>query len=83
MTTKHPLRCGSIKNSVLVSVLNGSGWEGDIMNFETQQSELVLLNQISGEELARVLVELIKDSRGLRRAILEVVWNCPNIVTQI
>ena len=53
------------------------------MNVETQQSEMVLLNQMSKEEFATVLVELIKDDRELQRAILEVVWNCPNIVTQI
>ena len=64
-------------------VWNGSGWGGDIINFQTQQSDLVLLNQVSKEELAKVLVELIKDDRELRRAILEVVWSCPNIVTQI
>ena len=53
------------------------------MNAETQESELVLLNQMDKEELAKVLVELINGSRELRRAIWEVVWNCPNIVTQI
>jgi len=83
MTAKHLLRYGSIKKPASVSVLNGSGWGGDIMNLEIQQSEMVLLNQMDKEELAKVLVELIKDSRELRRAILEVVWNCPNIVTQI
>jgi hypothetical protein len=44
---------------------------------------MVLLNQMDKDEFAKVLAELIKDSRELRRAILEVVWNCPNIVTQI
>ncbi len=53
------------------------------MNFEEQPLELVLLNQISKKELAKVVVELIKDSRELRKAILEVIWNCPNIVTQV
>jgi len=53
------------------------------MNFEKQQAEVVLLNQISKEEFTKVLVELIKDSTELQRAILEVVWNCPNIVTRI
>lgn len=53
------------------------------MNFEKQQAELLLLNQISKDELAKVVVALIKDSRELRRAILEVVWNCPNMVTQV
>jgi hypothetical protein len=53
------------------------------MSFEKQQSELVLLNQIRKDELAKLVVELIEDSKELRRAILEVVWNCPNIVTQV
>ena len=53
------------------------------MSFEKQQSELVFLNQTSKDELAKVVVALIKDSSELRRAILEVVWNCPNIVTQV
>ena len=53
------------------------------MNIGTQQSEMVLLSQMSKEELAKIAIELIKDSKELRRAILEVVWNCPNIVTQV
>lgn len=53
------------------------------MDFGKQQAKTVLLNQISKEELAKIAVELIKDSKDLRRAILEVLWNCPNIVTQI
>lgn len=38
---------------------------------------------VGEDALAKVVVELIKDSQELRRAILEVVWNCPNIVTQV
>ena len=53
------------------------------MSFEKQESELVLLNQIVKEELAKVMVELIKNGVELQTAILEVVWNCPNIVTQV
>ena len=53
------------------------------MSFEKQQSELVLSNQMRKEELAKLAVELIKGSVELRRAILEVVWNCPNVVTQV
>lgn len=83
VTQKDLQRYGSTRKSVSVGGLNGSGWRGDIMNFETQLSEMVLLNQINKEELANVLVELIKDNRELRRAILEVVWKCPNIVTRI
>ena len=83
MIVKHLPRYGSIKRWVLASGWNGSGWRGEIMNIGTQQSEMVLLSQMSKEELAKIAIELIKDSKELRRAILEVVWNCPNIVTQV
>lgn len=83
VTVKHLLRYGSIRKPALASGWNSLDWRGDIMSFETQQAEVVFLNRIGKEELAKVLAELIKDSRELRRAILEVVWNCPNIVTQI
>ena len=53
------------------------------MSLEKQQTVTVLLNQVGKDELAKIVIELIKDSRELRRAILEVVWNCPNIVTKI
>lgn len=62
---------------------NGSGWRGEIMNIETQKSEMVLLNQVSKEELAKVVVELIKNDREVQRAILDLAFSCPNIVTQI
>jgi len=66
-----------------VSGSNGSGWRGEIMNIETQKSEMVLLNQVSKEELAKVVVELIKNDREVQRAILDLAFSCPNIVTQI
>jgi len=53
------------------------------MNFEKQRSESVLLNQISKDELAKVLLELINDDREVQRAILNLAFSCPNIVTQI
>ena len=53
------------------------------MNIGTQQSEMVLLNRISKEELAKVLVELIKNDRDVQKAILNLAFSCPNIVTQI
>jgi hypothetical protein len=80
---RHPQSYGSIEKPASVFVSNGSGWRGEKMSFEKQQSELILLNQIRKDELAKVVVELIKDSRELPRAIMEVVWNCPNIVTQV
>jgi len=83
MTAKHPLSYGSIKKLVSVSVSNGSGWGGDIMNFEKQQAELVLLNRISKDELAEVVAELIKNDQEVQRAIINLAFSCPNIVTQI
>ncbi len=53
------------------------------MNFEKQQAEVVLLNQMDKEELAKALVELIKNDREVQRAILNLAFFCPNIVTQI
>lgn len=53
------------------------------MSFEKQQAELVFLNQIGKDELAKVLVELIKNDREVQRAILNLAFSCPNIVTQI
>lgn len=50
---------------------------------ETAQLELLLRDQVSTEELARVLVGLIKNSPELRRAILEVVWACPNVGVRV
>ncbi len=83
MTVKHPLSYGSIKKPASVSVLNGSGWGGDIMSFEKQLSELILLNQISKDELAKVLAELIKNDQEVQRAIINLAFSCPNIVSQI
>ena len=82
-TAKHLLRYGSIRKLVLACGWNGSGCGGEIMNFKEQQSDLVLMNQMGKEELAKVLVELIKDSRELQRVILEVIWSCPNVVIKL
>ncbi len=53
------------------------------MSFEKQHTETVLLNHTSKNELAKVLVDLIKNDREVRRAILNLAFTCPNIVTQI
>ncbi len=53
------------------------------MKFEAQQAEMVLLNRIGKEELAKALVALIKNDRAVQRAILKLAFSCPNIVTQI
>ena len=48
---------------------------------EATQLEL-LRDQISTDELAQMLVGAIKSSPELQRAILEVVWACPNVMTR-
>ena len=53
------------------------------MNIETQQSEMVLLNQMNKDELAKVLAELIKNDREVQKVILNLAFSCPNIVTRI
>ena len=53
------------------------------MSFEKQRVEMILLNEMSKEELAKALVELIKNDREVQRAILNLAFSCPNIVTQI
>ena len=83
MTVKHLLRYGLTRKWDLASGWNGSGWRGDPMSIRTQQPEMVLLNEMSQEELAKVLVELIKNDREVQRAILNLAFSCPNIVTQI
>lgn len=44
--------------------------------------EVILENQ-DKEQLSRLIVELVREDNELQRAILEVVWNCPNVVTQL
>lgn len=53
------------------------------MSFEKQQVQTLVLNHVSKNELAEMLVELIKNDREVRRAILNLALSSPNIVTQI
>lgn len=71
------------KKTGWVCGLSGSSWGGDIMKVEIQRLELALLDQTTPEELAEVLVELIKNNREIQRAILGEVWKCPNVLKQI
>ena len=50
---------------------------------EAAQLELLLGDQVSTEVLAQALVGLIKSSPELRKAILEVVWACPNVGVRV
>ena len=83
LNEKRRLRYGLVGEPAWVCGLNGLGWRGDIMNVETQQSELILLNQTTPEELAELFVELIKNNREIQRAILGVVWRCANVMREV
>ncbi len=48
-----------------------------------ERLEVLLNNDVSGEDLVQALVGLIRNSPELRRAILEVMWTCPNVRMQI
>jgi len=50
------------------------------MTGEIQKSELVLMNQISKEQLAEVMAELIKSNPKVISALYNVICNCPNLV---
>lgn len=46
---------------------------GEKMNTETQKSELVLINQMSREELGKVILDLIRTNGEVRQAIINLV----------
>ena len=52
------------------------------MSAETQQSELVLMNQMNKEELAKVVSELIRENEEVRMAIINLACASPDIKTQ-
>ena len=53
------------------------------MNTETQQSELVLINQASKEEFAKAVTELIRTNQEVRMAITNLACASPYIKTQM
>ena len=53
------------------------------MSTETQQSELVLVNQMSKEELAKVVSQLIRENAEVRMAIINLACSSPYIKTQM
>jgi hypothetical protein len=48
-----------------------------------QHSELVSLDGFSKEEFARLVVDLISNNQEVQKAILNLAFCSPNIVTQI
>ena len=52
------------------------------MNAETQQPKVVLLEEKSKEQLAEVMVELIKSNPKVISALYNTMCKCPNMVVQ-
>ena len=52
------------------------------MKSKTQEPELVLLAEKSKEQLAEVMVELIKSNPKVISALYSVMCMCPNLVVQ-
>ncbi len=52
------------------------------MKPETEQALAVLMNQQAKEELAEVLVELIKNNPKVISALYRVICSCPNLVVE-
>ena len=48
---------------------------------ENQQA--VLINQMSKEELAKVIAELVRDNAEVQQALIELMCSSPNVVTEI
>ena len=53
------------------------------MSTETQQSELVLINQMGKDEFAKAIIELIKTNQEVRMAIINLACSSPHIKTQM
>ena len=41
------------------------------------------MNQVEKDELARLMVELIREDRIVRRAVIHAALSCPNIVREV
>ena len=52
------------------------------MNAKTQQSKMVLLEEKGKEQLAKVMIELIKSDPKVISALYNVMCKCPNLVVQ-
>ena len=50
---------------------------------KAQQPELILVDQLSKEELARVVIELIRTNQEVRMAIINLACTSPYIKTQV
>ena len=50
---------------------------------QTQQVEMVLLNAIAKDELARIVAELVRDNKEVQKALINLMCNSPNVMTEI
>jgi|GEM_PF-4336942 len=50
---------------------------------KAQQSELVFVEQLSKDEIARVVIELIRNNERVRMAIINLACSSPYIKTQM
>ena len=53
------------------------------MDLKLSEPGQIELKEMSKEDLAKVMVELIRSDGRLRSVIMDIVFSCPNIVTQI
>jgi hypothetical protein len=53
------------------------------MDLKLSEPGQICLQELSEEELAKLIARLIREGGDLSNAVLEVVWSCPNIVTEI
>ena len=53
------------------------------MNGQMSLTEARKMTDEEREIFGRVLIELLKKDSKVQRAVLEIVWACPNVVTQI
>ena len=56
--------------------------EGEKMNTDVQQSKAIVLSEMSMEELAEVIVELIRKNPKVVSALYDVVCSCPNLAVE-
>ena len=53
------------------------------MNGQTSVADALAMTDEQKEAFASALIELLKKDSKVQRAVLEIVWACPNVVTQI
>ena len=53
------------------------------MNGQMSAAEAFVMTDEQREIFVKALIELLKKDSKVQRAVLEIVWACPNIVMQI